>query len=74
MCIRDRSLIVISMVLTFFSGLLQEDIVAQFDESISNAREYVEIFNDNNVIEIRRMALDDALTELERARALIARR
>lgn len=65
------SLIVISMGWTFFSGLLQEDIVAQFDESISNAREYVEIFNDNNVIEIRRMALDDALTELERARALM---
>ena len=64
------SLILVSVGWTFFSGLLEEDIAAQVNESISSARENVAIFNDSNEIEIRRLALNDALTELERARAL----
>ena len=64
------SLIFVSIGWTFFSGLLEEDIAEQFNESITSAREYVEIFNDSNGIEIRRSALNDALSELERARAL----
>ncbi|MCH2657879.1 MAG: hypothetical protein MKZ81_02600 [Dehalococcoidia bacterium] len=64
------SLILVSIGWTFFSGLLEEDIAAKFNESISSARENVEVFNDSNSIEIRRSALNNALTELEHARAL----